>query len=696
MSTASIPLSTYQFFPPKRRVSFAGVALATALACSAMLIGCGGGSSSSTTTSNPVTITLAPGSAQVPISTTVQFTATVTNASNSGVTYQVNNVTGGNSTTGTINTSGLYTAPATVPNPNTVEIEAISQQDTSQKATASVTIVLPPPTTHIDIQPAGPTVSAGAIQTFTASLNGKPLATVSWSLGACTVATPNGCGTVNAQTGVYTAPLSPPPGGSVSLIATDTNAADNTPAATTSINIQFGNGTLSGPYAFALAGTGTAIAGTVSMDGIGGLSNGSADLNNGVTASSSAITGSYNLGVDGRGMLTTNVGTFAIAMVNHNHGYLLRRDSGVPSMSGTIDAQNSSQFVLPPAGNYAIAFANHGTNLSAQIAGAGAFQTDGNGGVTNGTAQLDINAGGNVTSSPGTTGSLALNGVPGRGTFTFGPHSFAFYIIDATHAKLIGTDATPAIGNLFKQNAGPYTTFAGSFAAVLNGFSSPSGTSVPFGMGAVFALNAGSFSGASFDTNNNGNAQNNPGVSGGYVITDPVTGRTTLTAAINGSSRRFVFYPYAAPSGTSNILNLLEIDSTVVAAGTAFPQQSNAFSNAAISGHFALTGTGIDVLANPAGEEDLVGQWLPTGGSSFGGTLDINDNGGVSAAAGSAINSAGSSYVVGANGRAQGGTIASTAFNATNVNFYVVDANTVLYLDMGPNHVIIGMMQKQY
>ncbi|HZU22098.1 MAG TPA: hypothetical protein VE998_04640, partial [Terriglobales bacterium] len=460
---------------PAARGRLAAAALLAIAAC-ALLTGCGGGSSSNTSTSNPVTITLVPSSATVTTGTTEQFTATVTNASNTAVTYQVNNVTGGSSTTGTINTSGLYSAPNTVPNPNTVEIEAISQQDSSKKATASVTITLPPPSTHIDISPSSATVPAGGVQTFSAAINGKPLTTVAWSLGACSSSVPNACGTVNATTGVYTAPLSPPPGGQVSLTATDTNPNDNTPSANASITVQFGNGTLAGQYTFDVAGTGTAIAGSFSMDGIGGLSNGSADLNSGGSASSSAVTGSYQLGNDGRGTLTTNLGTFSIAMVNHNHGYLLRRDSAVAPMIGTIDLQNSLQFALPPAGNYTLGFANHGANLSAEVAGAGAFQTDGSGAVTSGTAQLDVNAGGSVTSSPGAAGSLAApSGPGGRGTFTFGGRSFAYYVIDATHSKLIELDATPAVGDLFKQNAGPYTTtsLSGSFAAVLNGFTSP-------------------------------------------------------------------------------------------------------------------------------------------------------------------------------------------------------------------------------
>ncbi len=57
----------------------------------------------------PVTVTVSPGTASVSAGGGTQaFTATVENASNTGVTWQVDGVTGGNSTVGTISTAGLY------------------------------------------------------------------------------------------------------------------------------------------------------------------------------------------------------------------------------------------------------------------------------------------------------------------------------------------------------------------------------------------------------------------------------------------------------------------------------------------------------------------------------------------------------------------------------------------------------------
>src|SRR5205807_6353593 len=55
-----------------------------------------------------VSVTISPTSATVAAGGTQQFSATVQNTSNTAVTWQVNGVTGGNATVGTISSAGLY------------------------------------------------------------------------------------------------------------------------------------------------------------------------------------------------------------------------------------------------------------------------------------------------------------------------------------------------------------------------------------------------------------------------------------------------------------------------------------------------------------------------------------------------------------------------------------------------------------
>jgi hypothetical protein len=74
-----------------------------------------------------------------------QFTAAVNGTTNQQVTWQVRGVTGGNTTVGTIDATGLYTAPATVPNPAGVTVSAVSQADVTKSDSAAVTIKTPTP-----------------------------------------------------------------------------------------------------------------------------------------------------------------------------------------------------------------------------------------------------------------------------------------------------------------------------------------------------------------------------------------------------------------------------------------------------------------------------------------------------------------------------------------------------------------------
>ena len=87
-----------------------------------------------------VSVTIAPLSAAVATGGTQQFSATVQNTSNTAVTWQVNGVTGGSATVGTISSSGLYTAPGAVPNPATLTVTAVSQADPTKSASALVTV----------------------------------------------------------------------------------------------------------------------------------------------------------------------------------------------------------------------------------------------------------------------------------------------------------------------------------------------------------------------------------------------------------------------------------------------------------------------------------------------------------------------------------------------------------------------------
>ncbi len=178
--------------------------LGLALAASAIGAGC----HKSTT----IGLTIAPTTATVLINNTAQFEPTVT-GSTSTVTWSVNGVSGGNTTVGTINSNGLYTAPASVPNPAKVTVTG-TVSGTSTTATGTVTIVSG---IQVSVAPSSFTVGTNESFPFVATVFGVPVNAVTSTcnssnttsgLPPCTAVTWSvvGGGTVGPATGIYAAP----------------------------------------------------------------------------------------------------------------------------------------------------------------------------------------------------------------------------------------------------------------------------------------------------------------------------------------------------------------------------------------------------------------------------------------------------------------------------------------------------------
>jgi hypothetical protein len=120
--------------------------------CLALLVaGCANTTSTSHTQDPPpppsgeVSVTVSPSTATIRSGDSYPFSAKVTGNSDSSVTWTVNSTAGGNSTIGTVNASGDYTSPSTVPNPNTVTLTATSVIDTSKSSSSTITILTPTP-----------------------------------------------------------------------------------------------------------------------------------------------------------------------------------------------------------------------------------------------------------------------------------------------------------------------------------------------------------------------------------------------------------------------------------------------------------------------------------------------------------------------------------------------------------------------
>lgn len=143
-------------------------------------------------------VAVTPGAPCILPSASAQFAAVVTSESNSAVSWLVDNVASGNSTVGTITSSGLYTAP---PYAGTHVIKAVSQASSSVSGTSTITITATP---TFEIYPFVSSIPINDQQTFQAQQCLVPDNNVSFTVD--NIAGGNSSvGTVSSS-GVYTAP----------------------------------------------------------------------------------------------------------------------------------------------------------------------------------------------------------------------------------------------------------------------------------------------------------------------------------------------------------------------------------------------------------------------------------------------------------------------------------------------------------
>jgi serine protease len=230
---------------------------------------------------NPVAVVVGPATASVQANGGTQtFTATVTNTTNTAVTWQVNGVTGGNSTVGMISTSGVYTAPTTLPSPATVTVTAVAAADMNKSGSAQVTIV---PAISVSVAPGTSTVTAGTgSQAFTATVANSTNTAVTWRVNGVSGGNST-VGTISAM-GMYMAPATVPSPATVTISAV--SSADSTRTGTAQVTI-----------APATAGASGSGSGSSSGGSSGGGSGGGGGAMDGLTL----IAGAFAVGLAWRG-----------------------------------------------------------------------------------------------------------------------------------------------------------------------------------------------------------------------------------------------------------------------------------------------------------------------------------------------------------------------------------------------------------
>jgi sugar lactone lactonase YvrE len=188
--------------------------------------------SAAVTITPPVSVAVTPATITVALKNEAQFTAVVSNAVNTGVTWAVNGVTGGAAATGTISAAGLYTAPAVFPGLAQITITATSLADPKQSAGATVNLAN---TVAVSVSPAQVNLQLGASQTFTATVTGTTNTAVVWSVDGLQGGD-GAVGVISAQ-GVYTAPNAMPASPTVTITAGSVADPAVTGAATVTLSV---------------------------------------------------------------------------------------------------------------------------------------------------------------------------------------------------------------------------------------------------------------------------------------------------------------------------------------------------------------------------------------------------------------------------------------------------------------------------
>lgn len=416
---------------------------------------------------------------EIHVNKTQQFTAQV-NSSDTVVTWQVNGVTGGNSTFGTITTGGLYTAPAAVPDPATVTITAIAHVDSTASATVQAIISVPPPIA-VYITPYDASVNINATLQYSAQVVNTDDMAVTWQVNGITGGNST-LGTIST-TGLFTAPAAVPSPAVEAITAV--SHADPTKSGLTHVSIinnTTQNGLLSGSYAFEISGPDSAGSmragvGCLNFDGNGGFTS-TMDLNfttlTGGAQTALQYAGTYTVGQDFLGTLTFNIDpalTFAFTLNSGaKDAKLVEYDTRGTHYVGAMQKQTPTDFTLSKfAGDYA--FELHGVTKTGEREGAvGRFHTDGQGNISD--AALDMKEDGEDGQSlSGLTGTASMADTTlGRGTVTFAQSStevlhFSFYMTNAGDVFVLSSDPVPddnplLIGHVLSQTGGPFSNMS--------------------------------------------------------------------------------------------------------------------------------------------------------------------------------------------------------------------------------------------
>ncbi len=538
----------------------------------------------------------------------------------------------------------------------------------------------------VSVVPAAVTLSAGATQSFTATVTNDPSNAVTWEVNGV-VGGNSTFGTIDTA-GNYTAPAAP---ATAPISVTAVSQTDPFQSASASVNVTFSNASLAGDYVFLVTvgdtnqSLGNApgfsfAAGRFHADGNGILSAGVEDQNtlNQGSATNVSFTGSYTVGPDGRGTATITTATgstpLRFALTSGDRGQVIEFD-GAFAASGFVLRQDPAA-IANVSGTYV--FSLFGDSAGSPLGIIGRLTSDGAGNLTG--AEV-VNAGGTLTETAAITGTYTV-GPGGRGLATvsspLATQHFAFYIASANTIQFIGIDPPTVSG----RAAG--TAYQQAHA----GFSNASLGSSAFFMSGTF-ISGGLFTAAGrFDTDGAGNlngvmdvnsapAQSNISISNIYSINADGLGRFGLTT-VGAASTGFDLWMISDNEAVILQRTTIPANTGAVSTGLLFRQQPGTFTNVQFQGNYAFAVQQMNLSFAQAAS----GQFTADGIGSLTGTEDL-------AIPPSPDLPLTGTWSVATSGRGAGSVTVGTTTNP--LAFYPINPAEIIFITGGS----VGLVEKQ-
>ena len=609
----------------------------------AFFCGCG---DNGTTPPAVISVSVSPGTVQLNGGETQQFTATVTNTTNTAVTWSV---TGG----GAISSSGLYTAPTLIASQASATVTATAQADPSKSAGGTVTLV----PIAVSVSPLNPGVDVVATQQFTATVTGTSDTRVTWGISGAGCSGSE-CGAIDS-TGLYTAPWCVPSPATVTVTAT--SVADPTKASAATVTTALAGPQLNGQYAFLFQGTDTdglmQAAGTLIADGNGNVTSGLEDVVRvGGASTNVTFTGTYSSSCYSRGTLTLNdslshTTSFAYALnAAGDRARYIQLDNTGDRGAGLLAKQQTSAFDLSQtAGDFAFGYSGS-TSTMERVGMIGQFTANGAGAISAG--HLDVNIGGVTSANSTLSGSYTLSSLTGRGTAVFtavpplsnppapgtapsaaGPppsttYHLSFYVVSADEAFWMSVDSPGATtpffgGRVLRQSGGPFALSSLNAPAVfhLTGETNGSLQNADVAVGIVSPDGSGNLTGGPMDENYDTVVSNYSSLTGTYALDGGGMGRGTIHLDMGGGTTRDLTFYLVSP----NIAFLMDGTATVAgpSVGVGFwePRTGEPYSTASFAGTYYFGTFGLATQYVPV----LSGVAIADGAGHLGGMGDESD-----------------------------------------------------------------------